>query len=80
MSSLVDPPSQMRQSSSSRHPRSGVPLPKRVVVKRRWGTAEEMLGEIRNESWQAGVRKVQSCSLGEYDGVKGLKTVYNSND
>lgn len=55
----------------------GVPPPERLIVKRTRAIAAQILKEAPlPKDWQAGVKKVEACSLAEYDGGRGLKTVF----
>ena len=55
----------------------GVPLPERLSRKRNKAAARVLLaGFETHKGWDAGVSKVESCSLGEYDGGRGLKTIF----
>ena len=55
----------------------GVPLPERLVAKRTQAAVGEILKEAPlPKDWQAGVSKVEMCALAEYDGGRGLKTVF----
>ena len=67
-----------RLTSSGLHPMRGVPPPERLVAKRTRAAVTQILGEnsLSNE-WQAGVSKVEKCSLVEYDGGRGLKTIFS---
>jgi len=71
-------PLQRRLTSSGRHPRSGVPLPQRLVVRKSRTDVNRAFGTMLPTLWQANVRKVKKCTLPEYDGGRGLKTVYES--
>ena len=55
----------------------GVPLPERLVRKRNKAAVAAILEDIElPKDWQAGVSKVEYCSLGEWDGGRGLKTIF----
>ena len=55
----------------------GVPPPERLVRKRRQAAAAGILeGNDLPKEWQAGASKVESCSLAEWDGGRGLKTIF----
>ena len=54
----------------------GVPPPERLVAKRTRAEVTQILGGLPN-AWQAGVSKVERCSLAEYDGGRGLKTIFS---
>lgn len=55
----------------------GVPPPERLVKKQDKAVVAAILGDnLPKSEWQAGVRKVVSCSLAEYDGGRGLKTIF----
>lgn len=55
----------------------GFPPPERLVTKRSKAGAARMLGDSAlPKEWQAGVSKVEACSLAEYDGGRGLKTIF----
>ena len=55
----------------------GVPPPERLVRKRRQAGAARILKDIdMPKEWQAGVSKVESCTLAELDGNRGLKTIF----
>ena len=55
----------------------GVPPPERLVKKRRQAGAAPILKDIdMPKEWQAGVSKVESCTLAELDGGRGLKTIF----
>ena len=71
-------PPKGRLTSTGLHPRSGVPPPERLVAKRTRAAVTQVLGEnsLPNE-WQAGVSKVETCSLAEYDGGRGLRTIFS---
>ena len=70
-------PAKGRLTSSGLHPMRGVPTPERLLAKR----TRAVVGEILKEAplpkiWQAGVSKVEMCALAEYDGGRGLRTVF----
>ena len=69
-------PSERRLTSTGRHPRPGVGLPKRLMARRMRDIAEETLGKMPDASLHANVRKVETCSIGEYDSGRGLRTVF----
>ena len=69
-------PSKGRLTSSGLHPKRGVPPPERLVAKRTRAEVTQILGGMPN-AWQAGVSKVERCSLAEYDGGRGLKTIFS---
>lgn len=55
----------------------GVPLPERLIKKRTRAAVDQILKEApMPNDWQAGVSKVEMCALAEYDGGRGLKTVF----
>lgn len=68
-----------RLTSSGLHPMRGVPPPERLVKKRMKAVAAPMLRDLPKD-WQAGVSKVEACSLAEYDGGRGLKTIFPQED
>ena len=70
-------PARGRLTSTGLHPMRGLPPPERLVKKRNQATAARVLDDFPlPKEWQAGVSKVESCSLTEYDGGRGLKTVF----
>lgn len=60
----------------------GVPTPERLVQKRNKAGAAAMLKGLTlpDKEWQAAVSKVEACSLAEYDGGRGLKTIFPKDD
>ena len=71
------PSAKGRLTSSGLHPRRGVPQPERLVERRRQAGADRILKDLDlPKEWQASVSKVESCSLAEYDGGRGLETVF----
>ena len=68
---------QGRLTSTGLHPMRGVPPPERLVRKRRQAGAARILKDIdMPKEWQAGVSEVESCSLADWDGGRGLKTIF----
>ena len=70
-------PAKGRLTSSGLQPMRGVPPPERLAAKRTRAAVGQILEEAPlPKDWQAGVSKVEMCALAEYDGGRGLKTVF----
>lgn len=71
------PSAKGRLTSTGLHPMRGVPLPERLIRKRNQAGAASILEDIElPKEWQTGVSKVETCSLAEWDGGRGLKTIF----
>ena len=56
----------------------GVPPPERLVKKNTRAAAAQILQDVEfPKEWQAEVSKVESCSIVEYDGGRGLRTIFS---
>ena len=73
---ILGRPGEKRTTSSARQPMTGLPLPERVIRKRNARIAIAGVEPARTNVWRAQLAKVLSCEGVNYDGGKGLVTVF----
>ena len=73
-------PGEKRTTSSARQPMTGLPLPQRVQRRRDARNSSAGVEPARTNVWRAQLAKVSSCEGLNYDGGKGLVTVFEFNE
>lgn len=73
-------PGEKRTTSSARQPMQGLPLPERVIHRRKARMFPAVVDPTTVNVWRAQLAKVSSCEGTDYEGGKGLITDFEFSD